>query len=36
LLIETNDEEEAWREADELCNGFGAHANVLWVRKEVL
>jgi hypothetical protein len=33
LLVETDDEEEAWREAEELCNGFDAQAKVLWVRK---
>jgi hypothetical protein len=33
LLVGTDDEDEARREAEELCNGFDAHAKVLWVRK---
>ena len=36
LLVGTDDEEEARREAQELCNGFDAQAKVLWVRKVIL
>jgi hypothetical protein len=32
-LVETDDEDQARREAEELCNGFDAQAKVLWVRK---
>ena len=33
LMVETDDEDEARREAEDLCNGFDARAKVLWVRK---
>ena len=36
LLVQTGDEEEARREAEELFASFGAEANVLSVRKVVI
>ena len=36
LLIQTDDEEEARREAEELCTAFGARASVLSVRMVVI
>ena len=36
LLVQTDDEEEARREAEELCTAFGARASVLSVRKVVI
>ena len=36
LLVETDDEEEAQREAQELCAGFDRPARVLSVRRVVL
>lgn len=36
LLVETDDEEEARREAEEVCACFGAQMRVLSVRKVVI
>ena len=36
LLVETDDEQEARREAEELCTHFDGQASVLSVRKVVL
>jgi hypothetical protein len=36
LLVRTNDEERARREADRLCTSFGAMARTLSVRKVVI
>lgn len=36
LLVGTDDEEEARREAEKLCGGFGGRAKVLSVRKVVI
>ena len=36
LLVQTDDEEQARREADQLCGCFGAMARTLAVRKVVL
>lgn len=36
LLVETDDEEEAWREAEDLCARFGSEARTLFVRKVVI
>jgi hypothetical protein len=36
LLFETDDEEEARREAEELCTRFGDEARVLAVRKVMI
>ena len=36
LLVETDDEDEAWREAEDLCQSFGEQARTLYVRKVTL
>jgi hypothetical protein len=36
LLVATEDEEEAWREGEEVCAGFGAQAKTLSVTKVVI
>ena len=36
LLVGTDDEEEARREAEKLCSGFGGRAKILFVRKVVI
>ena len=36
LLVETDDEDEAWREAEDLRRAFGADARILDVRKVVI
>ena len=36
LLVKTDDEEEAWREAEELCSRFGGQARLLSVRKVMI
>jgi hypothetical protein len=36
LLVETDDEEEARLEAEELCTRFGGQARVLSVRKVII
>jgi hypothetical protein len=36
LLVETDDEEEARREAEDLCAGFDGPATILSVRKVVI
>jgi hypothetical protein len=36
MLLETDDEEEARREAEKLCSGFGGRAKILFVRKVVI
>ncbi len=36
LLVGTDDEKEARREADELCSSFGGRAKILFIRKVVI
>jgi hypothetical protein len=36
LLVETDDEEEAWMEAEDLRRAFGADARILTVQKVVV
>jgi len=36
LLVETDDEEEAWLEAEDLRRAFGADAKIVDVRKVVI
>jgi hypothetical protein len=36
LLVETDDEDEAWREAEDLRRAFGAGAKITDVRKVVI
>jgi hypothetical protein len=36
LLVETDDEEEAWLEAEDLRRAFGADARILMVQKVVV
>jgi hypothetical protein len=36
LLVETDDEEEAWMEAEDLSRAFGADARILTVQKVVV
>jgi hypothetical protein len=36
LLVETDDEDEAWREAEDLRRAFGADAKITDVRKVVV
>ncbi len=36
MLVGTDDEEEARREAEKLCSGFGGRAKILFVRKVVI
>lgn len=36
LLVETDAEEEAWREGEEFCESFSVHAKVVSVQKIVL
>ena len=36
LLVETDDEEEAWLEAEDLRRAFGADARILTVQKVVV
>ena len=36
LLVETDDEDEAWREAEDLRRAFGADARILDVRRVVI
>jgi len=36
LLVETDDEEEAWQEAEDLRRAFGAEAKILTVQKVVV
>ena len=36
LLVETDDEDEAWREAEDLRRAFGAGAKITDVRKVVV
>jgi hypothetical protein len=36
LLVETGVEDEAWQEAEEFCESFGAPAKVVGVQKIVL
>jgi hypothetical protein len=36
LLVGTDDEEKARREADKLCGGLGGRAKILFVRKVVI
>jgi hypothetical protein len=36
LLVETDDEDEAWREAEDLRRAFGASAKITDVRKVVV
>jgi hypothetical protein len=36
LLVAAEDEEEAWREGEEVCAGFGAQAKTLSVTKVVI
>ena len=36
LLVETDDEDEAWQEAEDLSRAFGAEARILTVQKVVV
>jgi len=36
LLVETDDEDEAWQEAEDLRRAFGAEARILTVQKVVV
>jgi hypothetical protein len=36
LLVGTDDEKEARREAEELCSSFGGRAKILFIRKVVI
>jgi len=36
LLVETDDEDEAWQEAEDLRRAFGADARILTVQKVVV
>ena len=36
LLLETDDEDEAWQEAEDFCDNFSIYAKVVGVQKVVL
>ena len=36
LLLETDDEDEAWQEAEDFCDNFSIYAKVIGVQKVVL
>ena len=36
ILLETDDEDEAWHEAEEFCDNFSIYAKVITIQKVVL